>query len=304
MNKKQLFFLIIILVISLAGWYLLRTMNQEEVIKSPTALDFGSLQKDNVTKLTLGQGVENLVLEKTADGWKVGEYQADQNTIDGLLTSFASAKVTQMISKNPENHGKFEVDNEKGLKATIKEGEKEKTFILGKAVSNNTAYARVPDKNEVYILSGISRYDLTLVADDFRGKEILRFAQEDAAYIEYVYEKKSFALNKTEGNWTITEAGQDNEADTDKITELLGNLRLLDATSFAESEQNEDLKNFDSPDITITINKADGNNLGTIMLNQKEDESYLAKAKDKESIFALSQTAAENILKQKEDLVK
>ena len=68
MNKKQLFFLIIILVISLAGWYLLRTMNQEEVIKSPTALDFASLQKDNVTKLTLGQGIENLILEKTSDG--------------------------------------------------------------------------------------------------------------------------------------------------------------------------------------------------------------------------------------------
>ena len=304
MNKKQLYTLIVILIIAVGAWFLLRSTSEEESIDSPAALDFSSLQTDNVSKLTLAQGEQSLILEKTSEGWKTGEYPADQDKIDSLLMDFSEAKVTQMVSKNPENHSKFEVDDTKGINITIKEGEDEKTFILGKTASSSTVYARVPDKDEVYTLSSLSRYDITMVVDDYRSKEILRFTREDAVYVEYVYGTKSFALNKIDEAWTITESGQESEADADKVTELLGSLRLLDATGFAETEENEDLKNFDSPDVTITINDAGGNNLGTVKLNEKDDESYVAQAEGKQSIFALSKAAAENILKQTEDLVK
>lgn len=305
MNKKQLYALIVILVVAIGAFLLLRTTSQEKSTDAPAVLDFSSFQKDDVSKLTLDQGGTSLALEKTSDGWKVNEYKADEDKISGILDDLAEAKVTQMVSKNPDNHVKFEVDDQTGLKITLKQGRNDRTFILGKTASSSTVYARVPDQNEVYQLSSVSRYDLTVEADDFRDKAVLRFTLGDAAYIEYVYGTKSFALNKIEENWTITESGQESEADADKVTELIGKLRLLDATGFAESEENEDLKNFDSPDVTITVNDVDGNNLGTVKLNEKEDGTYVAKAEGNESIFSLTKAAAaETILLQKDDLVK
>ena len=92
---------------------------RQDLTESETVL-FRGYTVDKVHKIEVSQGVKEVTLQKeTADRWfLLGEarnYLADVRWVDILLESLLRAKISDIVSTDPETHRNYEVDDRQGI---------------------------------------------------------------------------------------------------------------------------------------------------------------------------------------------
>ncbi len=175
MNKKLIwqgvFTLAIVGIVALIFIYDPFSGNSEDDFSD--IFKFEGIKTDNVTKIRIEKKDSTIKLEIDNDKWFVSEKkkddkdysdkkEADQGKVETIITSTGEAEVVKKASTNVDNHDRFEVDDEKGVKVTFYKADKElEQVVVGKYAAGGSTYVREQGKDSVYEINK----DITEFAD-------------------------------------------------------------------------------------------------------------------------------------------
>lgn len=137
------------------------------------SVNFSNFTKENVEKISIKKGDEEIILTPQNDIWKLKDKEVSPEKISELFQALDEAEVQKQSSKNKENHAKFEVTPEKSHTLTITSGETESIFFIGKnGPSFDSFYARKKGVANVYLVNGnLKSFLLTTSADDWEKRD-------------------------------------------------------------------------------------------------------------------------------------
>lgn len=239
-----------------------------------------------------------------ADGdWTVNGYEAIADAGESLKKALAEAQVGQLVSRNPENHGRLGVEEGEGRRLTVYGGGQALlSVILGdRARGYRQAYVRRPDSDEVYTIQGSLISLASRPVTDWREKAILTFTRGDINGIEYTYGDTVLSLSRdTASNWHI---GADGPAvDEAKLSGTLSQLAGLRAIGFAADSVVDTLTW--EPAARARVIGPGGAVLGDLtFLERAEGVGYYVRRGNSPVVYTVSKYTGDQILKREGDLL-
>ena len=256
----------------LIGGYLESTFNRSPFdLREKTALKF---TREDVKSVTLVQGSQRLVLEKSGNDWKLvapSSARADNGAVDALITQLTQAKMTGVTAGEAtpaalKEHG---LDKPQ-LVVTVGAGSAKAELAIGKKEDDTHFYARDLSRPLIFSVDKTLLDGLTKKADDFRVKDVFAYRSFTATGLDVTYggQTYTFAKKKAEGENAIEKWSQtkpaDKELDAAKFDDFLMTLSNLRAESFAA----KGLTGGDSVTVTARFGDANAPQTETVTLRK------------------------------------
>jgi hypothetical protein len=211
---------------------------------------------------------DTITLRRESPEWRVNGFRADSATLARFWDELEEASVGDLMAANPENHARMGVsaDSARVLEMEL-EGQTRTLLVGNQGPRFGTAFVRLPDADEVFLLRGNIRPSLTRSLDDWRNK---RMAAVDTARVQTIRvqrQEESYTLIRTDTVWSLADGGE--EADAPTVRTLLGQLARLQATGFQEPQDT-------LPDraVSLTALDAPGDTLLHLELGGGEGERW------------------------------
>jgi hypothetical protein len=193
---------------------------------------FLGVTPETVTSLRLlGPGEEGGVeLKRVGGGWVANGFQADSGTVARFWDALAEVEVGDRVGSNPANHPRLGVAPDSAWTLEVEMPDGARTLLIGKSGTRyGTAYVRLPDEDDVYLLEGGLRPTMTRTLDDWRDKRVARVDTSAVHRIELSREGSRIALERSDTLWVLE---GDGDADRATVRSLLGELARMDASGF------------------------------------------------------------------------
>lgn len=246
---------------------------------------------------------EEIVRLVADGGWTVNGYEAIADAGESLKNALKEAQVGQLVSRNPDNHGRLGVEEGEGRRLTVYVGgQAALSVILGdRARGYRQAYVRRPDSDEVYTIQGSLVSLASRPVTDWREKAILTFTRGDINGLEYTYGDTALSLARdSAGNWHL---GADGPAiDEAKLSGALSQLAGLRAIGFAADSVADTLTW--EPAAQARVVGPGGAVLGDLtFLERAEGVGYYVRRAGSPVVYTVSKYTGDQILKREADLL-
>ncbi len=221
--------------------------------------DFSLEAADAVRVDSPGRSVE---LARAGDEWTVVTeegHKADQNLVAGLLEPVAGFRTTALISRSPDRHEVFEVDDAGTTVRISGAGRELAAFILGKPGSDYmSCYIRPVDGNKVYqvptnLVQIVDRGDQT-----WRNMTMLEIDRDDIISYTTRNERETVTVERNpEGDWVVTEpvyGGTDHQV----MNIVLNSMTRIRATDFPDTLPDLASAGIEPDTTTLVIRAVDG----------------------------------------------
>ncbi|MCP4606934.1 MAG: DUF4340 domain-containing protein [Proteobacteria bacterium] len=142
---------------------------------------------------------EKIVLKKKEGAWTMTEpvdYAVVEGPVNQMVDAISDLKVIDIISENKSNHGKFEVDEEKGVEVTALEGDKELAHLIVGKSRNGMTFVRVSGKDEVYRIQGYHSGTFNKSVKNLRDKSVLKRDLKNVTRVTFTNEKGELMLER------------------------------------------------------------------------------------------------------------
>lgn len=300
MSDKQLKLLVgvlVILVVAYVGARLIVGGGDSASADLELALDDGAA----IDSVVIGAPDAEIRL-RSGEAWTVNGHEALPETGESLERALEQAQVGQLVSRNPDNHGRLGVTDEGGRHVTVYSGgEPWVELIIGdRGEGFDQAYVRRPGADEVYMLQGNLVSLANRRVDDWRDREILAAPREDIQRIEYEYPEESFELVRDSAAWTLEPEGA--EVQETDVSSLLTQLSGLRAIGFAADSVTDTLT-WEPPTARVTVYGPGEARLGEVEFLDRGDVGYYARRAGSPVVYSLSSYSGDQILKRREDLL-
>jgi hypothetical protein len=255
-----------------------------------------------------GKDEDEVVLERTAEGWRVpaeGGYPADPDGVREIIEFLAAAKAERKVSENPEKQGIFEVDEATGLAVRVSgdEGAVLASFFIGKSGPDfMSTYVRPQDSNAVYLVDeSLRRLFVRPSPRQWRDKAIFRLSSVDITHMRWEREGEQVALEvDAGGNWTLT-VPSSAPAVRNEVEVLRNSVATLQADDFADGASDREA-GFDVPHAIVEFKLRDGVT-HTFEVGGENDRSQRhVRRGDKETIFLVNNYRINSLLKGVDEL--
>lgn len=227
-----------------------RSGSEGSAAAGPVAPALETLQAAELESVELrGPAGEGVVLERGtagaggAGGWTANGFRADSATVERLLTAIGGATVGDRASTNSANHERLGVTADSAWQLTFAGAEGvEVVLLLGKpGPSFGSAYVRLPDQTDVFVVGGDLRSAAARPLDDWRDKTIARVDTAKVQALQVTRDGSSYSIQRADSAWTLVGSGARAEtaamADGVAVADLLGELADLRATGFFEEDR-------------------------------------------------------------------
>jgi len=237
------------------------------------------------------------------DSWTVNGYEAIADAGESLKRALAEVEVGQLVSRNPENHGRLGVADGEGRRFTVYVGGRvQLSIIIGdRARGYRQSYVRQPDADEVYTIQGGLISLAGRSVSDWREKAILSFTRGDITGLEYAYGDTLLSLARDSvGSWHV---GSDGPAiEETAIGGMLSQLAGLRAIGFAEDAVADTLTWESSARVRVI--GPGGAVLGDLtFLERAEEVGYYVRRGGSPVVYTLSKYTGDQILKREADVL-
>jgi hypothetical protein len=239
MNRLSL--LVVFLVVLLGGYLGLRAYSQNQSFAVPGGFQISRWNSDQVDELRfVFSGEKQLVLKQENGKWLADGFPADATRIQQVFDQLANASVSSRASTNPQNHQRFEVDG-KGVTLTMLKGNTVvQDLVIGKTAGGDTVYARLPEQDDVFVLSGLQRH---MISDDilvWRDRTVADFSADQARRVQYSENQIRWDLiSDQQGTTLTTDRVAPVDADTEKLSTYLKSVVALRAVAFPSKEEQD-----------------------------------------------------------------
>lgn len=297
---------IVVLVLLVVVYLLVEHQRSSDI--APKSVDnFLGVDTTEVTKITIGRLGSLLTLEKVAGEWYVMQdepHKTEPNMIQQLIGIVGKMKVGNVISDNPSNQIKFQVDTLTGFTVSIYSGDDVlSSIVVGKMADYTHTYVRLTGENEVYIAEGMMSHLMNRPPADWRDKTILDLDPNQIQAVEIQFGDQHYALTRADTVWLLQAQSSDQavEADQDKASELINSLSNLKAGGFATEMDEYDFSVIGySAKVTLS-----GGEVSLIEAAAIDEEAsrYFLRIPEIKSIFVLYDSSWKKIAKSYDDLL-
>jgi hypothetical protein len=129
---------------------------------------------------------------------------ANAGAIGRLFADLATTEVGDLAATNPANHARMGVSADSASVFEIGVGADTRSILVGKQGPRiGTAYGRLPDRDEVYLIEGDLRAHVRRTRDDWRKTEILAIDSSRVARIEVERDGEAYTVVRGDSLWTF-----------------------------------------------------------------------------------------------------
>lgn len=264
-----------------------------------TAADVARIERIEV------QGAEGeRVFERRPIGWVVAsqnDFPADTVAISSALRALENARQGKLISKNPDNHERFDV-GEGGVEVRALAGGDEEMLALvigGQGNDLTSSYVRRGDEPEVYSVRGINRaqFDPTR---GFRDRALLTLNRDRVASVRLEGDI-AWEVVRADSVWMLRSGGTEQPAQQDKVERMLNVLATLNADDFlADAARDTARTDLEAHRVTVTL---DDGTTHVVQVGGKDgSRRYYAARGDRAAIYLVSEWRMRDVLLEADDL--
>ena len=267
---------------------------------------------EKVEKLELRYPEESVLCAKDKEErWQLQEpvqASADQIEVEALLERFQSLEVKKFVADSPADLKAFGLEQPQRQFRIWQQGQVDPQALIlgGEALDDKGVYARMKGQQAVFLLSSSQVEGLSKRADDLRDRALLSFNTDEVGKLSIRYPSKGFTLERKEEAWKLTAPVQA-KAKYVKVLDLLWEVSGLKYQAIA-AEKSSDGRRYglDKPQLTITLWKANGDDLGALLLGTKipEKNAVFAKTQSSATIYLIEERFLEKIPKETMEIVE
>lgn len=156
-------------------------------------------------------GDEMFELSKTGSGWQLKRsadlFQATAGSVGGLLSNLSQVQADRIVSKNPDRHKDYAVDEGSGTRIELYGGQKKLgdvvvgRFNFNQATRSGISYLKKYDEDEVYSVEGFLSMSLTQGFENYRNKVLTSLTAGDLTKITLEDRDDNLVILKSDSLW-------------------------------------------------------------------------------------------------------
>lgn len=254
------------------------------------AQGLAALSRDEIEAVTLrGPTSDSLRLASEGDAWTVNGFATEESAMSRLWDAVADARVTGLIASNPANHARLGVTEDSTWSVTFhrSDGDAMRLFLGKAGPSFTSAYVRLPDEDEVYLVEGGLRSAVTRRIEDWRDRTIATVDTAAAARMTVERDAGQVTVTRGEEGWSVDDGAP---ADSTAVRNLLQEIASLEATGFAD--EGTAFEGGDSR--RLVVQNAEGDTLLAVEI-RIEGTDVLARAAGNPVLYRLSTFRADRV---------
>ena len=305
---KQLLTLVVLFGVLVLGYIFLRQVSEPSAFEAPAELSLQNFVRDDFTRIVFKfPSAGDVFLKKDGGVWTVNGFAAEATKVEQLLVALDKAEVSSLVSTNPDNHKRFQVDESTGVTMEVSFVDADtEVYVLGKSAGGQSTYVRKPEQPDVFVMDGLARFSITEAEDSWRDRKIVSASSEmirkvvfeGAQSWEVVFEEEKWLLKR--------QFVADVELDTSKVDNWLKSLAAISASGFKVLEEGDRDK---KPVQTITLELGDaeafsGKEVLTVFEAVDDEQSYLILKEDDESGYLIYKTTLDGVYEPLVDLLE
>lgn len=301
---------ILILMILVAGYFAVQKKESSTVGTKDTS-GFITVDTSEVNKISMRRLGAAVTLTRAAGIWYVTQdenaYKADASAVERIVATIADIQVGNVISENPSNQIKFQVDTLTGSTVELYSGDRLLVGIIVGKMSNDFGhtYVRRAGSDDVYLAKGMLTHQFTRTPDDWRDHSVITVPENDVVSVELKSGAEHFRIVLSDSIWQLSTLpfSEQIDGDQDKIGRFLSTLCDLDASGFATAYDSTEYS-FAETKSTWSITLGDGS---AILLESAvsvgDSERHFVRVSGEETIFILPENVFNEIAKSYDDLL-
>lgn len=290
MKRNTLILVLLAAAVAVAVYYLEIKPGKPRDEKPDTSKPAFAFNRDEVSSISITRSGETVTVEQRDGKWTITQpvtAQANQSTIDSLVSSLTSAKIERTLAASPDQIKTFGLEEPAvSIEIKLKSGETQQIKLGAKDFSGLSVYAQIAGSSDVAMVpaSVLTNSDKSL--NDLRDKAILGVFQFDIKSISLTNENGQISLVKDGGQWALKKP-YDASVEESEINSFLREVTSAEAEEFV-SDKADDLAKYglDKPKINLTAQLNDGSEK-TLSVGAKDDNHY-AKASTRPEVVKIS----------------
>lgn len=277
-------------------------------LRDKTVLDY---DRDKVAGLEVESPKGKVTLAKEGERWKITAPEplaADDGEVGGLLFKLREMRAAGFLGEGRAAIERYLAEPE--VKITLRErgAAAAKILLLGPSPETRQgkrmAYAGVVGQGPVTLVDAQYLHDLAKTTSDVRDRALFGFFDpRDVKRMRVKSGGRAMSVErKGEADWRVTEpkAGKARE---NKITDLLYTLRSLRWKELVAPKGDDAAQyGLDAPLLEVTLYKADGKELGSLVIGKKDADKVYVRTGTSPAIFALDPKQLGDLPKIPDDL--
>jgi hypothetical protein len=245
------------------------------------------LDESTVSAVRIVGPDRTVAIQRSGDAWTVNGNSADSAAVARLWGDLAEAEVGGVVANNPVNHERMGLSP--GTAWTV-------DFILadGGTVSVlvgqpgpiiPSGYVRLPDRDEVVVVSGGLRSTLTQGVLDWRDKTILRIDTAAVARVVFETDEGTHMAERSDSTWLV----DGGPADTSTMRSVLDELANFVAVGFVEGRPA-----FQEDERRVIALGAEQDTLGSVLITGEAGSRH-ARTPGSETVFEVASFRVDRI---------
>lgn len=234
-----------------------------------------------VEEVVLVREADTLHLRREDGRWLVNGYEADTSQVRRFWQTLEEATPGDLVARNPANHERLGVTDEKALRLVLhRPGGEEDTLLVGEPGPGWTnAYVRLPGQDEVFLLRGDLRSHLTRGLTQWRNRLIVALDTTLVRRLTIHRDGKEYTLRRDTTGWRM---GADSVT-ASRVRSLLGELAMLQATDFAP-----DTFVFPASERSLVARGESDDTLAALDFAKGEGVDWWVRLRGRETVYRLS----------------
>jgi len=265
---------------------------------------------DKLVKLEIDHGHEPLVLDKDGSSWKITApeaLKADSGAVNQLLWKIRDLRALAFLSETPTDAARFLPKPELTLKLWEEGAKEPKTLLLEPSTDRRggqpTAVAAVRGQGPIVLVEGKMLADLAPGVAELRDRSVMpAFDLGDVKRARVTGGGKPLVVEKSgESEWKMVEPSKGNTKEG-RVTTVLLALKALKWKEIASKGGDDAKWGLDSPELAVTLFKADGGELATLLLGRSEGAVTYVKLGSAAAVYAVSTKDLEDLRKARTEI--
>jgi len=286
--------LLFILVVEQPGSFTSKHLKGEKLLfPKLLASETAKVQFQNLPGAT-----QTLVLSKEEGQWKVingQSFPADLERVERFLSLLENMVGEQTVSNNPDRLLVFGLDEKVSPHVQVwgSRGRLVGDLFVGKRDFEGKSYVKKAGVGEAILVGQDLTPFLFQDLSAWKDKTLLSVDEPTAQRIVLAKGSEETILEKRDNQWRMV-SPEDREADPLAVRTLFDQIKDFHADRIADSTEGTQA-NFDKPDYKLTVRLADDSLKVLVFSALKDHSAYYAKNGDKNLIYVVSVSQAENL---------
>jgi hypothetical protein len=262
-----------------------------------------SYASDKLEKVEVDHGTSVIVIQKDGTGWKLTApeaLKADSGAVTQLLWKMRDLRALAFLSESPGDASRFLRRPEVVVKLWEAGAKEPKSLLLQPSTEKRdgkpTAVAAVQGEGPVVLVEGKALTDLTPGVSELRDRTVISGLEpSDVKRVRVSGGAKPLVVEKSgESDWKQVEPVKGSTKEG-KVGGLLVTLRGLRWKEIASSGGDDARFGLDKPELEVTVWKADGTELATLLVGRTEGAVTYVKLQSQPGIYAVSSKDLEDL---------